>query len=152
MRNAYVVNRKEYLMINNCLFKRKEKKITKNNRSLKKTEENTIHGTYLAYLRETLLTNSRIFIAALGLLIIVLVFVFSSFQVQGKAETEYKYYKSVEVHSGDTLWTIAQTYMNDDYASVQEYIDEVQKINGISGENITAGHCVVVPYYSKELH
>ena len=43
-----------------------------------------------------------------------------------------KYYKSIQIHSGDTLWNIAEEYITEDYESVNDYITEVnhQKIEG----------------------
>ena len=39
----------------------------------------------------------------------------------------YKYYKSIQIHCGDTLWNIAEENMSDDYESVNDYITEVKK-------------------------
>lgn len=63
----------------------------------------------------------------------------------------YKYYKSITVSRGDSLWTYAAEYADEDqYDSYQNYIDEVLQINGLSSESITAGQHLVVPYYSAE--
>ena len=66
------------------------------------------------------------------------------------AETTYKYYTSIKVESGDTLWAIANEYITDEYASMNEYMDEVCSINHISEDEIHAGQYLVVPYYSAE--
>lgn len=65
--------------------------------------------------------------------------------------TEHKYYKSVKVVSGDTLWDLAQVYMDDDYDCVQDYIDEVKAINGLSEDDIHEGKYLTVPYYDYEV-
>lgn len=63
----------------------------------------------------------------------------------------YKYYKSITVSRGDSLWTYAAEYADEDhYGSYQNYIDEVLQMNGLSSESITAGQHLVVPYYSAE--
>lgn len=63
----------------------------------------------------------------------------------------YKYYKSIIVSRGDSLWTYAAEYADEDhYDSYQNYIDEVLQMNGLSSESITAGQHLVVPYYSAE--
>lgn len=58
-----------------------------------------------------------------------------------------KCYKSIEIASGDTLWNIAETYMDDDYDCVQAYIKELKEINGLCSDNISAGKYLMVPYY-----
>ena len=64
---------------------------------------------------------------------------------------KYKYYKSITVSRGDSLWTYAAEYADEDqYDSYQNYIDEILQINGLSSESITAGQHLVVPYYSAE--
>jgi len=64
------------------------------------------------------------------------------------AETTVKYYTSIQVESGDTLWAIAGEYITDDYADMNEYIREVCSINHISEDEIHAGQYIVIPYYS----
>lgn len=62
-----------------------------------------------------------------------------------------KYYTSVKIESGDTLWNIASEYIDNFNISKEEYIDEVCSLNGISENEIHAGDYIVVPYYSNEL-
>ena len=62
-----------------------------------------------------------------------------------------KYYVSIRVESGDTLWTIADEYVEGFNLSKIDYIQEVCQINGISEDNIKAGDHIVVPYYSQEI-
>lgn len=59
-----------------------------------------------------------------------------------------KYYKSIQIHSGDTLWNIAEEYMDDDYESVKDYISEVKKINKLSSDRIQDNQYLTVPYYN----
>lgn len=59
-----------------------------------------------------------------------------------------KYFTSITVESGDTLWSIAEEYMTEEYASVNEYVDEVVYTNNLSDESdIKAGTHLLVPYY-----
>lgn len=67
-------------------------------------------------------------------------------------DTEYKYYKSIELVYGDTLWDIAEEYMNDDYDSIYDYIDELKAINGLESDDIHASRYLTVIYYDKEFH
>ena len=66
------------------------------------------------------------------------------------AETTYKYYTSIQVESGDTLWDIASEYISDEYSNMNEYITEVCTINHISKDEIRTGQCLVLPYYAAE--
>ncbi|MBR6222493.1 MAG: LysM peptidoglycan-binding domain-containing protein [Lachnospiraceae bacterium] len=61
-----------------------------------------------------------------------------------------KYFKSIEVDSGDTLWDIAGLYMTDDYSSIQDYVDEIIDINHLNKDgSINSGCYIIVPYYSS---
>ena len=62
-----------------------------------------------------------------------------------------KYYVSIRIESGDTLWTIADEYIDGFNLSKDDYIDEICQINSISEDTIHAGDYIVVPYYSKEV-
>lgn len=67
------------------------------------------------------------------------------------ADVSYKYYTSIMIESGDTLWTLAEEYGDDiHYDSVSDYINEVMQINHLNTEQINAGEYLIVPYYSTE--
>lgn len=57
-----------------------------------------------------------------------------------------KYYKSITIEKGDTLWNIAEEYIPDDYDSIEEYISILMSINNLSQEKILAGDHLVVVY------
>ena len=60
----------------------------------------------------------------------------------------YKYYKSVYIENNDTLWSIAEQYMDDEhYNSTGDYINEVKQLNSLSGDDIHYGEYLIVPYY-----
>ena len=67
-----------------------------------------------------------------------------------KAQDTFKYYKTVTVESGDTLWDIAVENITSEYDSIDEYISEVSFINGLTSTQIRAGRSLTVPYYSAE--
>lgn len=64
------------------------------------------------------------------------------------AETTNKYYTSVQIEAGDTLWGIANEYITDDYTDMNVYIEEVCAINHITKDEIHAGQYIVIPYYA----
>lgn len=63
----------------------------------------------------------------------------------------HKYYKSLMISSGDTLWTIAQEYIDTDhYDSLHDYINEIKRLNGMRGDDINYGEYLIVPYYDTD--
>lgn len=76
---------------------------------------------------------------------------FGSIKTQAApAELSYKYYTSIQVHKGDTLWNIANTYMTQEYADVNEYMNEICTINHIDAGEIHSGQYLTIPYYSNQ--
>ena len=55
-------------------------------------------------------------------------------------------YMDIPVVSGDTLWTIAETYMPPD-TDVRKSVYELCKINDISASELYAGMTIKVPIY-----
>ena len=70
----------------------------------------------------------------------------------GEEELKFKYYTRITVRSGETLWDIADDYIDySQYKNKNAYIAEVQNINHLSEfEMIKSGQILVVPYYSTE--
>lgn len=58
-----------------------------------------------------------------------------------------KYYTSVDIEEGDTLWGIAEEYMTEEYEDRDAFIDEVCEMNHITGNMIRTGSTILVPYY-----
>ena len=63
----------------------------------------------------------------------------------------HKYYTSVRVEAGDTLWTIADEYISDLNINKQEYIAEICSLNNICEDEIHTGDYIVVAYYSQDM-
>lgn len=70
----------------------------------------------------------------------------------GEGELNFKYYTNITVSQGETLWDIAEEYIDYEmYDNKNEYIAEVQSINHLKNKDaIRAGQHLIVPYYSKE--
>ena len=58
-----------------------------------------------------------------------------------------KYYKSIEISDGDTLWDIAKENMTEEYSSVYEYIEEVMEMNNLESDQIQEGQYLTIAYY-----
>ena len=72
----------------------------------------------------------------------LLIFHFTPQNTQADSEPKaptYKYYTSIRVSSGDTLWDIAKEYRTEEYSDISSYIAEVREINHLSSNQITDG-------------
>lgn len=71
-------------------------------------------------------------------------------ETHAQNEQRYKYYTSVYVDYGDSLWSIAEQYISAEYKSMHEYIEEVKSINKLENEYLKCGDQICIPYYSSE--
>ena len=113
-------------------------------------------------IRNNRIRRQRIFrrqIILLGLTLALFIFVFILFtsSIMADAQSDeftpsFKYYKTVTVHSDDTLWDIArENYSSEGYNSINEYVAEICTVNAISdASDLKAGENLIVPYYSTE--
>ena len=98
--------------------------------------------------------NLAIFISSLCLALAIAIF-FGSFLSEAEAKepevTYYKYYTNVEIQPGDTIWDLAEDYMDVNYESREDYISEVKELNSLSDTDaIISGQYLILPYYSTE--
>lgn len=106
--------------------------------------------------RKQLILRRRITFCAITLCLVTLltlsVHAFSSSANTGKDELKFKYYTNIEVKYGETLWSIAEDYMDgQEYKNIAAYIEEVASINHMQADTtIKAGQTLIVPYYSAE--
>ncbi|MCI6467188.1 MAG: LysM peptidoglycan-binding domain-containing protein [Faecalicatena sp.] len=63
-----------------------------------------------------------------------------------ESPARFKYYTSIEIQPGDTLWDIAKVYITEDYESVPEYVQALKEINSLDTDNIEAGQNLIVAY------
>ena len=66
---------------------------------------------------------------------------------QGAADGRKKYFTSIRIKKGDSLWNIAKSRISEEYSSVGEYVEEVCETNHIYDGEIKEGMYLVVPYY-----
>lgn len=87
---------------------------------------------------------------------VLMIFAFSFHTFTSLASTEdkevsYKYFTSIQIESGDTLWSIAEEYADAaHYDSKNDYIKEVKSINNLRNDEIMSGQYLVIPYYSYD--
>lgn len=75
---------------------------------------------------------------------------FLSSAEDGRHPAKCKYYTSVRVMPGDTLWSLAGDY-SEGYDSREEYILEVIQINRLPEQNIRAGEYLILPYFTMKV-
>ena len=63
----------------------------------------------------------------------------------------YTYYESVQVEDGDTVWTIADRYVNTSKISKQDYVNEICSMNHLQNGQIHAGEYIIVATYSTDV-
>lgn len=67
-------------------------------------------------------------------------------------ELKFKYYTNITIQYGETLWDIADEYIDyNEYKNKNDYIAEIKSINHLENEDaIHAGQHLIVPYFSNE--
>ena len=56
-----------------------------------------------------------------------------------------KEYITITINRDDTLWSIAEIYMSDNYYNFNTYIKEIESINNINRDRIYAGEKIIIP-------
>lgn len=59
-----------------------------------------------------------------------------------------KYYTSILIEEGDTLWSIAEEYKPDENISVNKYINDLKRMNNIDSDVIHSGNYLTIYYYN----
>lgn len=88
------------------------------------------------------------FCIIIAVILISIIFLRSTSAQAAPTEVSSKYFTSIQVEAGDTLWTIATEHITDEYSDIHEYMNEVCSINHISADEIHAGQYIVIPYYA----
>lgn len=97
----------------------------------------------------------NIFMIIAGIsLILVLTFLHKSVITSASdlsAKTYCKYYESIMIEEGDTLWSFANEYSDNlHYDTIFDYMEEVCFINHLnSSDSLVAGNYIVLPYYME---
>lgn len=60
-----------------------------------------------------------------------------------------RYFTSIQIRQGDSLWDIAGKYAPETGYSVQEYMEELKRMNGLRDEKIHSGEYLTVLYCAE---
>lgn len=93
------------------------------------------------------LPKTQFLLVIAAVVVVILCSAFISVKAKGSDTTGCKYFTTIQVEEGDSLWSIADSYCSSDYTDYNEYIDEVKSINNMDDDNIKKGSYLVVPYY-----
>lgn len=123
----------------------------------RKNIEEMTDREYRAYKRKVRRQKEQIrrIVTVMLTILFITVCVVSYHSLTTKADNtpnNFKYYTGIVVKSGDTLWTLADQYIDyTEYKNKAEYIEEVCSINRLEDESdIRAGQRIIFPYYSSE--
>lgn len=105
--------------------------------------------------RERTVRIQKRFLAIAGILLVsILILLGTSIRAFASSHSDskpvYKYYTSVMVESGDTLWSLADEYIDEYDIDKTDYIKEVCELNHLQNDEIHSGEYLVVAYYSAE--
>ena len=95
------------------------------------------------------ISTKKIFIIA-GIILVTVLYILISHKdspATNASNASKKYYKCITIEEGDTLWDIANEYKTEEYASTQDYIDEVLAMNNLNTDMIVDGTNLLIPYY-----
>ena len=90
--------------------------------------------------------------AMLAVTCVIIVGCISYSSIRSSAGSGFKYYTRITVEAGETLWSLADEYIDYDYYKDKgRYVSEVKSINHLEEDGVIfAGQMLIVPYYSDE--
>lgn len=101
--------------------------------------------------REAIVSSQKRMIFVVVILCISLLILGSSTYVAfAKSDNQrepVKQYISIQIQSGETLWSIASEYVKDTNVSKEEYIAEVTSVNNLKDSQIHSGQYIIIPEY-----
>ena len=92
------------------------------------------------------------FLAGMAFLVALVLFsiFFRGIKVRGQEQCGYKYYTSIEIQSGDTLWGIASEIAAAYDLDTRTCVRELMLMNNLKNDTIHAGNYLTVFYYGDD--
>lgn len=103
---------------------------------------------------QVLMQKSALFIVVTVIVLLANI-IFGSFSANAHGNStedpvSFKYYKSIEINKGDTLWSIAKNQTDGTSSEIIAYIKELKSINSLHTDDIHAGNFITISYYDNE--
>lgn len=97
---------------------------------------------------------TRFILSVMAAAALVCIILFSSRSITSADETGEavkltKYYKTITIETGDSLWSIADQYRSGEYRTTKDYVEELRLMNGLHSDRIQAGQKLVVAYFAE---
>lgn len=89
------------------------------------------------------LVLAKIFSALVGILLLIILFI-SFFSLIGSGENSSNFVNH-EIISGESLWSIAAKYYNENNVDLRKIIYKIKKINNIDSAVINPGNILIIP-------
>lgn len=85
------------------------------------------------------------------LLVLSITVFFSKEPVEASDGTEHvKDYICIEVGEGDSLWSLAEEYKTEEFTSLEDFVTEMEEINGMNKDTVLKpGNKLMVPCYKE---
>lgn len=116
-----------------------------NDKISKKANESLKRRVRIVQIRKKMLAVICLIVLSLAILLGSSICAFAS---ASSKEELHKYYTSMQVESGDTLWDIAEEYVVEGTMSREDFIREVTELNHLSDGQIHSGDYIVITYYA----
>lgn len=97
------------------------------------------------------MNSKRVFILTIIICTIIMTTILVSAKgTNGTINNPIKSYISIKITSNNTLWNIADEYMNRDYYDYNTYVNEVISINNLNNTTIYAGEQIIIPIINNQ--
>lgn len=100
--------------------------------------------------RRMILLLAAVLLITVGSVIFGSIFTNEGSSVEAHDAT-YTAYKSIEIEAGDSLWSIAEEYMLDEFDNTAEYVKELKRLNNLTSDTIHEGQYLLVAYKQASL-
>ncbi|MGN0369777.1 MAG: LysM peptidoglycan-binding domain-containing protein [Butyrivibrio sp.] len=109
-----------------------------------------------ALIKKKSFKSNKMFILSILMVVMCVSFILGSVIVKADNRNttaeEHLYYTNYAVCEGESLWSISKKYMDyNHYDDINDYMDKLIEINGLSSEYLYAGQNLVIAYYSSDV-
>lgn len=74
----------------------------------------------------------------------------STMAEEGRSPAIHRYYTSIEISQGDTLWSLAHKYSKNSGMTTRQYVNELKAMNNLKEDTIYIGQYLTVVYFSED--